>query len=523
MSVLALAACGDNLPGDLPVDGSTDGRPDTMVDAPIDAMPDSPPDAPPMEGAPTITPGASDRILLIGTLVTPDTVIDGELLVVGDHIACMGGPGDCATTTDGVGATVVTTHGVIAPGLIDTHNHILFDMFDNDDWLPLHLYDDHEMWTSEDRYGAMLDVKQCLVNDSQGKPAWCAGTPYGTAAGSLRCEVDKYGELKGLVAGTTSIVGLPGTSAACFGSLARSVDVTQNGLGQDKIQTSATFPPSNGTGVCANFANGKTDAFLVHVGEGTDARALAEFAKLGTSTTPAGCLYAPQTTITHGVAFTATEFQLMGEAGMKLTWSPQSNVSLYGATADIPTALAAGVTVALGPDWSMGGSQNMLDEMRFADAWDDAHWSNQLAPRDLVTMATEHGAQVLALNDRLGTLAVGKLADIAVFSGDSAHPYDAILAAKPKQVELVMVGGVVLYGDVVLAAAGPASPGCETIDICGASKFLCVATATTTSKLDQKYSDIVTALQGGLEAADAATPSDGYTFAPLAPLTTCVP
>jgi cytosine/adenosine deaminase-related metal-dependent hydrolase len=525
IGLLALAACGDNLPGTT-TDGSVDGRPDAMadamIDAPIDAMPDAPPDAPPGDG-PTITPGASDRILLVGTLVTPDTVIDGELLVVGDHIACMGAAGDCATTTDGVGATVIITHGIIAPGLIDTHNHILFDIFDNDDWLPEQLYDDHEMWTSEPRYGAMLDVKQCLVNDSQGKPAWCANTPYGTSAGSLRCEVDKFGELKGLVAGTTSIVGLPGTSSACFGSLARSVDVSQNGLGMDKIQTSATFPPSNGTGVCTNIASGKTDAFLVHVGEGKDPRALGEFARLGTSTTPAGCLYAPQTTITHGVAFGATEFQIMGDAGMKLTWSPQSNVSLYGVTADIPTALAAGVTIALGPDWSMGGSQNMLDEMRFADAWDNAHWSNVLAPKDIVTMATQHGAQALALQDRLGTLAVGKLADIAVFSGDVTQPYDAILAAKPKQVELVMVGGTVLYGDAALSAAGPASPGCETIDICGASKFLCVATSTTTSKLNQTYTDITSALQTALTAADAETPGDGYNFAPLAPLVTCGP
>jgi len=51
---------------------------------------------------------------------------------------------------------------------------------------------------------------------------------------------------------------------------------------QDKIQTSALFPPSKsaGDGVCDNFASGKTDAYLIHVGEGTDAPARAEFAKL---------------------------------------------------------------------------------------------------------------------------------------------------------------------------------------------------------------------------------------------------
>ena len=344
---------------------------------------------------------------------------------------------------------------------------------------------------------------------------------YGTAASSLRCEVDKYGELKGLIAGTTSIVGLPGTSSACFGSLARSIDVAQNELGTDTIQTSALFPPSSPSTVCANFASGKTTAFLVHVGEGTDAKAAAELATLGSSTTPANCLYAPQTAITHGVAFGSAEFAMMGAAGMKLIWSPQSNVSLYGTTADIPTALAAGVTVALAPDWSMGGSQNLLDELRFADAWDNAHWNDILSPKDLVAMVTSHGAQVLALDNRLGTLAPGQLADIAVFAGDTAQPYDAIVAARPKNVRLVMVGGVVLYGDEILQAAGAAAPGCEHLDICGTPKFLCVASLAGVDKSEQTYASVTAAIETALEAADAQTGSDGFDFAPIAPLSAC--
>ena len=72
-----------------------------------------------------------------------------------------------------MGATVVHTNGVIAPGLIDTHNHILFDIFDETDWLPSKLYMNHNQWTAEAKYAAMVDVKQCLANDST-KPAWCA-------------------------------------------------------------------------------------------------------------------------------------------------------------------------------------------------------------------------------------------------------------------------------------------------------------------------------------------------------------
>jgi cytosine/adenosine deaminase-related metal-dependent hydrolase len=468
-----------------------------------------------------VTVGPSGHVLLLGTIVTPDVQLDGAVLVEGDTITCVDTVAACSAMQGAAGATVIDTGGIIAPGLIDTHNHILFDIFDNSDWAPSQLYEDHDQWPNDPKYQAMLDVKQCLVDDPQGKPAWCAMTPYGTSAGSLRCEVDKFGELKGLVAGTTSIVGLPGTSAACFGSLARSIDVAQNELGTDTIQTSALYPPSDPSAVCANFTSGKTTAYLIHVGEGTDAKAQGEFAALGTITTPASCLYAPQTAITHGMAFSAADFMQMAQAGMKLIWSPQSNVSLYGATADIPAALDAGVTIALAPDWSMGGSQNLLDELRFADSWDDAHWANRLSTKDLVTMATKHAAQALAMTDRLGTLEAGKLADLAVYAGDKTHPYDAIVAAQPARVKLVMVGGVVLYGDTALQSAAPASPGCETIDICGTPKFICVAQSSSANKLDQTLAQIQTALGDALTLADSLTPSDGWSFAPLTPLVTC--
>ncbi len=514
--LLLLTACADNTVHVGGTPGSSDGGTTDGGDLPDSSVADG--------GGIDSAPPPAIPILLKGTVVTPDTVFDGQVLIVGNTIACAEAGTVCASDPAAVNAKVVDTGGIIVPGMIDTHNHILFDIFDNDDWLPAMVYQDHTQWTNEVKYVAMLDVKQCLDNDSQGKPSWCAATPYGTAAGNVKCEMDKWGELKGLVAGTTSIVGLAGTTAQCFGSLTRSIDASQNGLGVDKIRTSALFPPSKPTAdsVCASFSAGTTDAFLIHVGEGTNAKALAEFAKLGTASTTPSCLYAHQTAITHGTAFTATEFGIMATNKMSLTWSPASNVALYGATANIPAALDAGLTVALAPDWSMGGSQNLLDEMRFADAWDNAHFSDRLKPKDLLLMTTSNAAAVIGLGDRLGQIKKGYIADLFVVSGNVAQPYDAILAATPKEVRLVMVGGQVLYGDAaVTAPIAPASPGCETIDVCGASKMACVATATATDKLDQTFVQIKSALEQALLDADQQTLADGFTFAPLSPLYKC--
>ena len=455
----------------------------------------------------TVQDGAAHRILLIGTVVTPEASYDGQVLVEGDTITCAKPGLDCAAEPGATGATIITTNGIIAPGLIDTHNHILFDIFNNDDWIPglpsscqtaadckaaspsycsgtrcdcvdnVCRYTNHTQWGSERAYALMMDYKQCLEDASQGKPQWCPQTYADT--GRLKCEMDKWGELKGMIAGTTSIVGLPGTSGPCFASLSRSIDVAQNDLASDRVQTSALFPPSttSANGACANFASGSTDAYLIHCGEGVDAAALGEFDTLWNVTTVPGpgCLFAPETAITHGVAFGSLEYAQMAAAGMKLIWSPASNVALYGKTNDLPLALAEGMTISVAPDWSMGGSQNMLDEMRFADAWDNAHFGDVLTPQMLLEMATSNAAAVLGLTGTLGRVDVGYKADLFVVEGDPATPYDTILAATPASVRLVMVGGLVLYGDTELAAAAPAAPGCETFEACCRSKFLCVA------------------------------------------------
>ncbi len=121
----------------------------------------------------------------------------------------------------------------------------------------------------------MVNAKQYL-NGEDGSP-WDFG-----------CEMDKYGELKGLVAGTTSIVGAANPeNRGCYASLARTIDQSPNGLPADHVQAATLFPSAtSANGVCKNFGDGKTDAYLIHLAEGVDDTAHGEFAKLENLTTP---------------------------------------------------------------------------------------------------------------------------------------------------------------------------------------------------------------------------------------------
>jgi len=438
----------------------------------------------------------------------------GEVRIEGDTITCAAP--SCAATPGASTAAVVDTHGIILPGMLDAHNHILFDIFNEDDWSPPKVYANHDQWPNDARYGAMVDAKQYLNGE--------AGSPV-----KIGCEMLKYGELKGLIAGTTSIQGSANpANKSCYASLARTIDQSPNDLGHDNMQTATIFPTSTTADkVCTNYDTGTTTAYVIHIGEGVDEHSRAEFDELGTVTTTDQCLYAPQTTIIHGTALGDPEMQVMADQGMSLVWSPRSNVFLYGGgtdyskTTNIPLALSKGINVALAPDWSIGGSQNLLDELRFAAQVSAAQFGGLLTPRMLFEMVTINAARALALDAELGSIEAGKKADLFVIPA-AADPYAALLATRPKDIALVMVGGTALYGSPSLQSLAPASPGCETLDVCGTSKFVCVAEdgGTATDKLGQTLAEITSVLSTELAAYDALDLTQ-WDFSPIAPLTTC--
>jgi hypothetical protein len=137
-------------------------------------------------------------------------------------------------------------------------------------------------------------------------------------------------------------------------------------------------------------------------------------------------------------------------------------------------------------------------------------------------MVTSNAARVLGLQNVLGSIDVGKKADLMVIGGDRCSPYGSLLASGPSDVRLVMVGGTVLYGDAALQALGPVNPGCEAMNVCGIEKFVCVAAPSqnVTDKFGQTLGDIQTTLSTALSEYDALNLS-AWDFSPLTPLVSC--
>jgi hypothetical protein len=161
---------------------------------------------------------------------------------------------------------------------------------------------------------------------------------------------------------------------------------------------------------------------------------------------------------------------------------------------------------------------NLLDEMRYAAAWDKAKWGGIFTAKELFEMASIKPAEILAIDKWVGAIAVGKLADLMVIGGDSTMPYDALLAVTPRDVRMTMVNGKILYGDEVLQKAAGGS--CEGLSLCSRAKFVCIAETGTATKVGQTYVDIEKALTTFTYPLEAGVSTPA---APLAPLTTCPP
>jgi hypothetical protein len=106
------------------------------------------------------------------------------------------------------------------------------------------------------------------------------------------------------------------------------------------------------------------------------------------------------------------------------------------------------------------------------------------------SMITARPARALSLSEYIGSLEVGKKADVTILKRRAKNPYASLLKTEMRDVDLVWIGGRLLYGDT--ATVEQVRPGaCEPIDTGGVSKRLCVADpASKTPGANQTFVEI---------------------------------
>ena len=148
----------------------------------------------------------------------------------------------------------------------------------------------------------------------------------------------------------------------------------------------------------------------------------------------------------HSAGLLPQDFDVLAAHGSAMIWSPLSNLLLYGGTARVDAAQAAGVTIGLGSDWSPSGSKNLLGELKVAWLYNELVLSGLFRTRDIIAMATRNASHILKWRAACGSIEAGKLADFLVIDGKAGDPYDALIHAKETDIRLVMINGVPRYG-----------------------------------------------------------------------------
>ena len=398
----------------------------------------------PKSYTPGCKPLGGPSYALHGMLLLPGGAQDGYVVVKDERISLV----TPLRTAVPAGVTVVETGGVISPGLIDLHNHVAYN------FIPF--WDSGKRWQNRYQWAKASAYTTAVKN------------PYNAVKGANNlCEAVKYGEYRALVGGTTTIQG--SADLTCTRSWVRNVEYTNfcsDHIRQDVLPISA-LTQTDADSLNAQFASGQTKAFFVHLAEGVDDSSRAEFDKLRSLG-----LLKPQVVGIHSTALTPAQLTEMGQAGMKIVWSPLSNLALYGQTTDIPHALAAGIKISIAPDWSPSGSANVLGELKVADRVNREKFGGLISDADLWRMTTENPALIAGMDDKLGKLQAGYFADLMVVRGDVTHPYRAVIDAKPADVLLTAVSGQAFYGDPSIVASIGDPRSYVTVDACGEARSL---------------------------------------------------
>jgi 5-methylthioadenosine/S-adenosylhomocysteine deaminase len=167
-------------------------------------------------------------------------------------------------------------------------------------------------------------------------------------------------------------------------------------------------------------------------------------------------LATPHLCAAHCVWVDEREQALLAERDVKVLHCPGSNLKLGSGIAPVTEMRAKGISVSLGADGAACNNHlDMFEEMRLAAVLQSVrHHPGALTARDAVTMATREGARALGLERDIGSIEVGKKADLILIDRGqpnlalSTDPYSAIVyAARGADVRTTIVDGHVLIED----------------------------------------------------------------------------
>ena len=169
----------------------------------------------------------------------------------------------------------------------------------------------------------------------------------------------------------------------------------------------------------------------------------------------------PDVLAVHCVHCNSGDIRIMRDHGTAVSHNPCSNMYLASGCAPIPEMLAAGVTVGLASDGpASSNNHSLFQAMKFAALQQKGVHQDAtiMTAEKVLEMATIDGARAVGLEAEIGSIEVGKKADIVVLDYNNAfmtpihHPVSAIVySALGHEASSVMIDGRFVMRDGIVA------------------------------------------------------------------------
>jgi 5-methylthioadenosine/S-adenosylhomocysteine deaminase len=413
-----------------------------------------------------VDPLTGPKLALAGRAVTMDvhfTRLEDAIVYVDKGRIAAVQPRDQPAPSGFAGVVPVETRGTLFPGLIELHNHLSYNALPL--WAPVpRMFEHRGQWPNHKDYGRLISGPMGVVGKN---PDWVPA-------------LVRYVECKCLLAGVTTTQGIRLNSNAgivkYYRGIVRNVeDTDEPELPEAQSRILDIDAKDAERFRAALLKDAGRRCRLLHLSEGLTAPdtpaspARKHFLALEVAASHEWAVTDALAGI-HSAGLLPPDFDVLAARKASMVWSPLSNLLLYGGTARVEAAAAAGVRIGLGSDWSPSGSKNLLGELKAAWLYSGHALGDLFRPRDLVAMATREAAEILKWGHALGSLEAGKRADIIVLEGAAGDPYEALLRASERAIRLVMINGIARYG--VTALMGALVPRDQTVRVGGESRRL---------------------------------------------------
>lgn len=377
-----------------------------------------------------------DTLIHNGTIVTVnsgfDVIDNGWVGVTSGTIACVAEnvPGVSLPAANRV---VDAGGGLILPGLVNCHTHLPMSLFRGlaDDlplmeWLNEHMFPAEAAHINPDsaRFGALLSCMELLLS---GTTCCCDGYFYGDAVAAATGEIG----MRVVVGQGVIDFPAPGVPDPAE-NVMQAETFVERWLGRTDLVVPSIFCHSPYTCSTETLIAAKTAAdrrgvlFQIHVAE-TEAE--LEQIRSEHNTSPVGYLdriglLDANTLAIHCVWVDADDVAVLARRKTAVAHCPESNMKLASGIAPVAALKEAGVCIGIGTDGSASNNDlDMFSEM------DTAAKLQKVASKDptaldavtVLRMATIDGARAIGLDRLIGSIEVGKAADLIIADTDRPH------------------------------------------------------------------------------------------------------